>query len=90
MSNDSVKHLTEGYFKWRCRRGMKELDFIFNRFVDAEYKALPAADLTLFDQLLDEEDMLLWYWLSGKQKPEGEHHNYADLVERICAAGYHK
>ncbi|MCX7554463.1 succinate dehydrogenase assembly factor 2 [Marinicella sp. S1101] len=90
MSDDSVNHLTEGYFKWRCRRGMKELDFILNRFVDAEYTVLTAVDLTLFDQLLDEEDMLLWYWLSGKQKPQNEHRDYANLVERICAAGYHK
>ncbi len=90
MSTDSVVELTEGYFRWRCRRGMKELDFILNRFIDAKYHHLDVPQLQLFDELLSEEDMLLWYWLSGKTKPESTHLKFNHLVEQICAAGYHK
>lgn len=90
MNPGSVKALTEGYFRWRCRRGMKELDFIFNRFIDAQFTELDDASKTLFDDLLNEEDMLLWYWLSGKSKPIDQHQRYQLLVEQICAAGYHK
>ena len=90
MNSGSVEALTEGYFRWRCRRGMKELDFIFNRFIDAQFTELDDDSIALFDELLNEEDMLLGYWLSGKSKPIDQHQRYQHLVEQICAAGYHK
>ncbi len=90
MGADSEDALSEGYFRWRCRRGMKELDFILNRFLDAEYKTLSTSKKVLFNDMLAEEDMLLWYWLSGKSKPEMERIQFKDLVEQICAAGYHQ
>lgn len=90
MNTDSVENLTEGYFKWRCRRGMKELDFILNRYLDAEFTDMSDSNKHLFNAMLAEEDMLLWYWLSGKTKPEKDKQPYSSLVEQICAAGYHK
>ncbi len=90
MGEDSVKALTEGYFRWRCRRGMKELDFILNRYLDAEYAAMTDSTKQQFNQMLAEEDMLLWYWLSGKTKPDSSHQQFLQLVEQICAAGYHQ
>ena len=90
MNAAATSELNEGYFRWRCRRGMKELDFILNRFIDAEMSGLSVAEKTLFDELLSTEDMLLWYWLSGKAKPQGPEGHFAELVERICAAGYHQ
>lgn len=90
MTNNSVEELTEGYFRWRCRRGMKELDFILNRYLDATYGHMSAETKLLFNDLLEEQDMLLWYWLSGKQFPVDEHQKFAHLVGEICVAGYHK
>jgi antitoxin CptB len=90
MTGRAAPELSEGYFRWRCRRGMKELDFILNRFLDARYASMTEQDKQQLDQLLEEQDMLLWYWLSGKQQPTGEHQTFAPLVERICAAGYHQ
>ena len=90
MNDSSVDALTEGYFRWRCRRGMKELDFILNRFVDAKFASMPIETKQLFIELLEEQDMLLWYWLSGKQSADGQHLKFAALVSEICAAGYLK
>lgn len=89
MSTTATSELNEGYFRWRSRRGMKELDFILNRFIDAEMAQLSMADKSMLDELLSAEDMLLWYWLSGKTKPQGPEQHLAPLVERICAAGHH-
>ncbi len=86
----NTEALTEGYFRWRCRRGMKELDFILNRYLDANFQSMSGDTKQLFNDFLEEQDMLLWYWLSGKQHPEGEHQKFADLVKDICAAGYHQ
>lgn len=90
MSDPSVSQLTEGYFRWRCRRGMKELDFIFNRFLDASYEMMTNDQKRLFDELLNEQDMLLWYWMSGKQQPSGEYQHFNQLVKEVCAVGYLK
>lgn len=90
MNKSSDDELSEGYFRWRCRRGMKELDFIFNNFITGQFSKLSQSEKTLFNDLLNEEDMLLWYWLSGKRQPENQNSKYLDLLEEICAAGYHK
>ncbi len=90
MNGPATAALTEGYFRWRVRRGMKELDFILNRYLDAEYSRMDNATKQLFDDMLAEEDMLLWYWLSGKTEPADTTLRFKPLVEQICAAGYHK
>jgi len=77
-----------GYFRWRCRRGMKELDFVLNGFLDTCWLQLTDMDKEVFDGILEEQDMLLWYWFSGKEQPQNE--TVKSMVERICAAGYHK
>ncbi len=90
MSSGTAAVLTQGYFSWRCRRGMKELDFILNRYLDAQYPQMTDETKHLFDDMLAEEDMLLWYWLSGKSQPDDSNLHFKTLVEQICAAGYHK
>jgi len=90
MINQSVETLTEGYFRWHCRRGMKELDFILNRYLDCSFHTMTDEDKLLLHDLLLEQDMLLWYWFSGKSKPSEEQACYQSLIEQICADGYHK
>jgi antitoxin CptB len=90
MNKAATDTLTEGYFRWRCRRGMKELDFILNRYLDSQFDQMNDERKHLFDDMLAEEDMLLWYWLSGKSFPAGSTLRFNTLVEQICAAGYHK
>ena len=47
----------------QCRRGMLELDFIFQRFLDQQYDQLSESDKKLFSRLLNEEDPTLYDWL---------------------------
>ncbi|OGT43640.1 MAG: hypothetical protein A3F13_06655 [Gammaproteobacteria bacterium RIFCSPHIGHO2_12_FULL_40_19] len=47
----------------QCRRGMLELDFIFQRFLEQHYDQLSENNKTLFSRLLDEEDPTLYDWL---------------------------
>lgn len=77
-----------GYFRWRCRRGMKELDFVLNGFLDQCWDELSQSDRLLLDILLEQQDMELWYWFSGQQQPQEP--DMSSLVDRICAAGYHQ
>lgn len=52
--------------RWRCRRGMRELDQLLGWYLDARYAASGAAQKDAFSALLEEPDPLLWSWLLGQ------------------------
>ena len=56
--------------RWRCRRGMKELDALFGARLDALIEADDPAALAPFERLLDCEDDQLWRWCLGHQRPD--------------------
>jgi antitoxin CptB len=51
--------------RWRCRRGMLELDLIFNDFLEKGYHTLDLKQKQLLDALLDYPDQLLFDLLLG-------------------------
>lgn len=55
--------------RWRCRRGVKELDLILQRFLDEGYGALTADQRSAFDRLLDSQDDQLLDWFTGREEP---------------------
>jgi antitoxin CptB len=68
---------------WHCRRGMKELDVLLERFARGTLGAASAAELARFEELLKLPDpVLAGYFLGGETPPGPE---MAHLVERIRA-----
>jgi antitoxin CptB len=51
--------------RWRCRRGMRELDQLFGRYLDRRWVGAPADERAVFLQLLETEDDKLWRWSMG-------------------------
>ncbi len=51
--------------RWRCRRGMRELDQLFERYLDEKWGSAPAEEREVFLFLIDCEDDKLWRWLMG-------------------------
>lgn len=47
------------------RRGTKEMDLILGPFADARLAGMTAADLQLYDALLQENDQDLYPWVTG-------------------------
>ena len=43
-------------FKLRCRRGMKELDFVLDRYLERHLASADETEISLFDELLDIQD----------------------------------
>lgn len=67
--------------RWRCRRGMRELDQLFGRYLDRSWATESESQRVVFLRLLDCEDDKLWRWFMGyEQCPDAE---LAALVERI-------
>ena len=53
--------------KWRCRRGLLELDLLLGRFVDQHYAGLNDAQRECFNELLTYSDLKLWDTIKGSQ-----------------------
>jgi antitoxin CptB len=54
--------------RWRCRRGMLELDIVLQGFVDKHYMQLDEIELKHFDTLLSLPDNDLWDMITSKKK----------------------
>ena len=53
--------------RWRCRRGMRELDQLLVRWLDREWQSSSESDRAVFLRLLDCEDDRLWRWFLGHE-----------------------
>ena len=69
---------------WRCRRGVKELDVIFTRFVEAEYDELSDAQRAAFQRLITYEDPTILRFVLGQDVPEDK--EVAEIVTQMCSA----
>ncbi len=54
-----------GPILWRCRRGMKELDLLLERFAREQYAGAPGSRRRAFERLLDLPDPVLAELLLG-------------------------
>ncbi|WP_345295289.1 succinate dehydrogenase assembly factor 2 [Luteimonas vadosa] len=67
--------------RWRCRRGMRELDQLLTRYLDHHWPGASDTERGVFLQLLDCEDDRLWRWFTGREKPGDD--ALDALVQRI-------
>ena len=72
-----------GPLRWRCRRGMKELDVLLERFAQQVLPQASQAECRLFAELLALPDPLLAGYLLGGEAPAEPH--LAQAVGRIRA-----
>jgi len=56
--------------RWRCRRGMRELDQLMLRYLDGRWAQADDAERSRFLRLLDCEDDKLWRWFMGRETPQ--------------------
>lgn len=54
--------------RWRCRRGLLELDIVLQRFMGKHYAQLNTAELQQFDRLLDLPDNDLWDMITARKE----------------------
>ncbi len=73
--------------KWRCRRGIKELDVALCFYMGTYYKGANKEDITTFKQLLDLEDPILYGMLLGDIKPENNKQQELLVELRKCGKG---
>lgn len=76
----SADPATASRLRWRCRRGMRELDVLLGDWLEQCWPAASAESQSAFEQLLACEDDQIWDWLMGRAQPPAD---LAALVEAI-------
>jgi antitoxin CptB len=71
----------DGKLRWKCRRGVRELDILLTGFLQFHYDGLSLKERADFERLLDTQDPVIMEWLYGyKQAPDEE---MAQLLGKI-------
>jgi antitoxin CptB len=70
--------------RWQCRRGMREMDMLLERWLDQHYSHATSAQQAAFTRVLQLEDDQLWQHLLGASQPEDP--ECAQLITWISAA----
>jgi antitoxin CptB len=73
-----------GRLRWRCRRGMRELDFVLSRYLERDWPTADAGERDAFRALLERQDPELNALLLGALEPESE--AVAHVLERLRRA----
>ena len=55
--------------RWRCRRGMRELDVLLERYVERHYLQAPAAEQRAFEALVELQDPQLFAFVMRRERP---------------------
>jgi antitoxin CptB len=58
--------MLDSQVRWKCRRGMKELDVMLARYMDARWAEAGEGERAAFASLLDLQDPELWDILLGR------------------------
>ena len=70
--------------RWRCRRGMRELDGVLLGFLDREYDALSDGQKSAFADVLNLPDPEVYGYLAERSVPEDP--AIAQIFDRIRAS----
>jgi antitoxin CptB len=71
--------------RWRCRRGMRELDVMLTRYLDRVWASASSTERDAFVQLVELQDPDLFGYLVGRTVPAEE--TQRALIARIRSLG---
>jgi antitoxin CptB len=80
---DSLHRAEAGRLRWRCRRGMKELDLLLVGWLDRWYPGASATQVAAFETVLEQQDPVLVAWLLRRERPADP--AVAEIVDAILA-----
>ncbi len=73
--------------RWRCRRGMRELDVLLLRYLERELPLAEAATQEAFEALLSAQDPEIVDLLAGRIVTDDPRLN--DVIQRLLAQSRH-
>jgi antitoxin CptB len=73
--------------RWRCRRGMRELDVLLLRYLEREFPAATPAAQAAFESLLSAQDPEIVDLLAGRAVAQDSSLN--DVIQRLLVQSRH-
>ena len=83
MKGEGCKEEWLRRLRWRCRRGLLELDLWLAAFAENRLSLLTPEECRAFEALLEEVDADLLSWLEVRQPAPA---NHAAIIERVRTA----
>lgn len=77
----SASHINPDQLRWRCRRGMRELDSVLLGFLEREFDQLDDLQKSAFAEVLSLPDPEVYGYLAERSVPEDP--AIAHIFERI-------
>ncbi|HAY45092.1 MAG TPA: succinate dehydrogenase assembly factor 2 [Gammaproteobacteria bacterium] len=74
--------LPVGKLRWRCRRGVRELDVLLTRFLDQTYDTLSNSQKLAFCSLLEVQDPIIMDWIFARSSSDEE--DVQDIVKQLA------
>jgi antitoxin CptB len=84
MARNDAQEL--GRLRWRCRRGMRELDELLTNYLSDQFPGADPAQRAAFEQLLECPDIELNAYCLGQRVPASP--VMRDLVTRITTGSF--
>lgn len=67
--------------RWRCRRGMRELDVLLTRYLEHRYVHAGRTQQQAFEAVLELQDPTILAYLTGTQVPEQQ--AIRDVIQQL-------
>jgi antitoxin CptB len=80
-SNSDSSNAELSRLKWRCRRGMRELDVLLERFLERQYSVASSEIQLAFARLLSLPDPEIFALILGRQITENP--ELRDVIQRL-------
>jgi antitoxin CptB len=61
--------LNVNQLKWRCRRGIKEVELLLIPYFDSYFSQLSTTGQKCFTEILKEDDVVLFEWFTQRAEP---------------------
>lgn len=77
----STNAVTGARLRWRCRRGMRELDVLLERYLQERYPSAPADEQEAFRAFLELPDPVLFAYVTQRESPTEP--RWVDLIAKL-------
>lgn len=85
MSERSAESISLARLRWRCRRGMRELDELLQRYLEQRYPYAREIERRVFESLVELPDPTLLAYLLNQQTPTDP--DLQHVITRITETG---